>query len=175
VALDHRAQRLRADRRVDVVGRDAALLVAADAPGRVGDEAADVGLPLRRQVVALAEERGGQEQHVLVGIDHADDAGQRQAQLEPRLPCPVKVGGRRLAHVRERQVDEAVDECPLVVEVEVHRGARDERAPRDHVHPQVLERDLLEHLAAGFEDRVLGRVARLQRLYLCASGDRAHR
>ena len=47
VALDHRAQRLRGDPRGDVVGRDAALLVARDARLGAGDEARDVGLPLR--------------------------------------------------------------------------------------------------------------------------------
>jgi hypothetical protein len=56
-------------------------------------------------------------------------------------------------------LDEAVDDRALVGEVEVERGAADERAARDGVDRDPLVGLLGEGLAGGVEDRRLGVVA----------------
>jgi hypothetical protein len=71
----------------------------------------------------------------------------------------VEVGRRALVDLRERVLDQAVDDRALVGEVEVERRAADERAARDRVDRDPLVGLLGEGLAGGVEDRGLGVVA----------------
>jgi hypothetical protein len=71
----------------------------------------------------------------------------------------VEIGRRALVDLRERDLDEAVDDRPLVWEVEIQRRAADERPARDRIDRDPLVGLLGEGLARGVEDRGLGVVS----------------
>jgi len=76
-----------------------------------------------------------------------------------RVAVAVEVGGGGLVDFAEGDLDQAVDDRPLVREVEVQRRAADERAARDGVDRDALVGLLGEGLAGGVEDQGLGVVA----------------
>ena len=129
----------------DVVGGDAALLVAPDAPVGAGHEAADVGLPLGRQVVARARRAGrraGTTSSLALTTPMTRASARRSSQRAARPRPPGRAPRRRAC--RRRPLDEAVDDRALVVEVEVDGRAGHERAPRDPVHASGRRTGLLE-------------------------------
>jgi hypothetical protein len=77
-------------------------------------------------------------------------------QVAARVAVAVEIGRRALVDLRERNLDEAVDDRPLVGEVEVERRTADERAACDRVDRDPLVGLLGEGLAGGVEDRGLG-------------------
>ena len=80
-------------------------------------------------------------------------------ELAARVAVAVEVGRGGLVDLAEGELDQAVDDRALVGEVEVERGAADERAARDRVDRDALVGLLVERLARGVEDRALGVVA----------------
>jgi hypothetical protein len=77
-------------------------------------------------------------------------------QVAARVAVAVEIGRGALVDLGEGDLDEAVDDRPLVGEVEVQRGTADERAARDGVDRDPLVGLLGEGLAGGVEDRGLG-------------------
>jgi hypothetical protein len=80
-------------------------------------------------------------------------------ELTARVAVAIEVGGRRLVDLAEGELDQAVDDRTLVREIEVERGAGDERAPGDRVDRDALVGLLRERLERRVEDRALGVVA----------------
>jgi hypothetical protein len=80
-------------------------------------------------------------------------------QVAAGVAVAVEIGRSRLVDLAEGQLDQAVDDRALVGEVEVQRGAADERAARDGIDRDALVGLLREGLAGGVEDRGLGVVA----------------
>ena len=158
--LDHREQGVGRGSRGDVGRGDSALLVAADPPGGGVAQPHDVGLPLGRHAVHLAGQPRRQLEHRRVAIDRRDGGGERAVQLAARVAGAVEVGCGGLVDLGERELDEAVDDRPLVGEVEVERGAADVGSARDRVDRDPLEGLLRQRLAGGVEDQRLGVVAR---------------
>ena len=140
-------------------GRDPALLVAADAPRGGVAQPHDVGLPLGRHAVEVAGQSRRELQHGRVALRRLDAPRQRAVQLPARVAVAVEVGRRGLVDLAERELDQAVDDRALVGEVEVQRGARDERAAGDRVDRDALVGLLVERLEGRVEDRALGVVA----------------
>jgi hypothetical protein len=80
-------------------------------------------------------------------------------EVAARVAVAVEVGRGGFVYLAEGELDQAVDDRPLVGEVEVERGAADERAPCDRVDRDALVGLLGERRAGGVEDRGLGVVA----------------
>src|SRR5204863_8370748 len=85
VALDHAQERLGADAGGNVGRRDAAALVAGDASGRALDEAHDERPPALGHALAAVRMARGQEEDVLVAVDHGDNPGEAGTQLAARV------------------------------------------------------------------------------------------
>jgi len=77
-------------------------------------------------------------------------------EVAARIAVAVEVGRGALVDLGEGDLDQAVDDGPLVGEVEVERRTADERAARDRVDRDPLVGLLGEGLAGGVEDRGLG-------------------
>jgi hypothetical protein len=108
----------------------------------------------------LARQPSRQLQHRCVALDRGDGCRQRSVQVPARVPVAVEVRRRGFVDLAEGQLDQAVDDRPLVGEVEVERGSADERATRDRIDRDALVGLFRECRARGVEDRGFGVVAR---------------
>jgi hypothetical protein len=91
-----------------------------------------------------------------VAAGGGDAARQRSVQVAPGVAVAVQVGGRGLVDLAERQLDQAIDDGALVGEVEIDRGAADERAAGDRVDRDPLVGLVVQRGAGRVEDRELG-------------------
>jgi hypothetical protein len=98
-------------------------------------------------------------EHARVAVDRGNGGGERAMQVPAGVAVAVEVGGGSFVYLAEGNLDQPVDDRALVGEVEVERGAADERAARDRVDRDALVGILCEGLAGGIEDRCLGVVA----------------
>ena len=94
-------------------------------------------------------------------VDRVDGTCKRAMDVASRVTVTLEVGLGGGVHFAERDLDQPVDHCALVREVEVDGGPADECAPGDPVDRDPLVGLLAHRLARCGKDRFLGGVARV--------------
>jgi hypothetical protein len=87
-----------------------------------------------------------------VSLNGGDGTREGAVELAPRVAVAIQVRRGSLVYLAEGQLDQAVDDRPLVGKVEVQRGAADERPPRNGVDGDALISLFRERRAGGVED-----------------------